>query len=278
MLELAIDRERCIQCGECVADCPAGVLTLDGHPVAVEESRCIGCQHCLAVCPTAALSVHGVDPDLCTPLESNLPDPARLATLIMGRRSVRRYMDEEVAPRVIDELLEIARHGPTGVNAQQVLFTVVAERKVTEAFREEIYDRLAAVVDRESGEYMMRFLSRAVKVRRESGQDVILRNAPHMVLTSAPSRVPTPVQDCLIALTTFDLMAQAMGLGTVWNGMLYWVVNDLLPDLKARLSIPEDHVLGYAMSFGRPAVHYLRTVRRGPARLNRVGSWGVTGA
>jgi nitroreductase/NAD-dependent dihydropyrimidine dehydrogenase PreA subunit len=273
MPEPLIDRERCISCGECVADCPANVFIMEEHPVPNAADRCIGCQHCLAVCPTAAVSFDGVDPDACRPLEGNLPDPGLLATLIKGRRSVRRYKDEDVDTRVIDELVEIASHAPTGVNARQVLFTVVADRKVTEAIRAEIYDRLEKVIDMESPDYMMRFMARAVKMREKSGYDTILRHAPHLLVASAPSQVPTPEQDCLIALATFDLAAQSMGIGTVWNGLLYWVMTGLMPDFRSRFSIPDDHVVGFAMSFGHPAVQYQRTVERGPARLNRVGAW-----
>ena len=42
------------------------------------------------------------------------------------------------------------------------------------------------------------------------------------------------------------------------------------PELAARLGIPENHILGYAMAFGEPAVEYHRTVQRGPALVNAV--------
>ena len=159
------------------------------------------------------------------------------------------------------------------MNAQQVLFTVVADKEVTRAIREEIYERLEGIVGNDQESYMMRFLGRALKVRREKGEDTILRHAPHLIIASAPETVPTPVQDCLIALTTFDLMAQAMGLGTVWNGIFHWVTKDLLPDFKARMGIPDDHVQGFALAFGKPAVRYYRTVQRGPAAVNPVTGW-----
>jgi hypothetical protein len=44
----------------------------------------------------------------------------------------------------------------------------------------------------------------------------------------------------------------------------------LIPGLAARLGIPEDHSIGYAMIFGEPAVEYHRTVQRGPASVNVV--------
>ena len=54
MLEFAINTASCTRCGECVADCPARIITLpdDGYPKIAKEKEpaCYRCQHCLAVC------------------------------------------------------------------------------------------------------------------------------------------------------------------------------------------------------------------------------------
>jgi ferredoxin len=67
MLDLRVDADKCIRCGECAADCPYLCIALDGGtgdglPAAVpgREIQCIDCGHCLAVCPTGALSVMGL--------------------------------------------------------------------------------------------------------------------------------------------------------------------------------------------------------------------------
>lgn len=270
MLDFRIDEERCIQCGECVMDCPARVIELHEYPRIVNEEGCIRCQHCLAVCPTAALSILGRDPDQSTGLTGTLPQPEGLAVLIKGRRSVRRYRDEDVDPEVVQQLLDTAWHAPTGVNAQQVLFTVLDSRTKTDALRRELYERLTGHMQtRQEEGYGMRMLGWAVKMHREQGADVLFRGAPHLLLTSAPEQSPCPVQDTHIALAWFELMAQSMGLGTLWNGMLTWCINDIFPDLRQRLGIPEDHRFGYVMCFGKPDVTYHRTVQRSPARVNR---------
>ncbi|RJX36045.1 MAG: 4Fe-4S dicluster domain-containing protein [Desulfurivibrio sp.] len=271
MIQFRVDEERCIQCGECEVECPAGVITLDEFPKITDEQACIQCQHCLAVCPTAAISILGKNPDESEPLAGNMPDPARLGTLIKGRRTIRRYKEEELPPELIDELLDIACHAPTGVNARGVLFSVVKERAVMNSLRAEVMARLAGLKD--AGQlpegFIGQYLGRAVKAWQESGKDIIFRGAPHLLVTSAPQDAPCPVQDTHIALTTFQLMAHARGVGTVWDG-LFMMVLSLCPDLIPRLGIPEEHTLGYAMAFGRPAVEFHRTVQHGPARVNVV--------
>jgi nitroreductase/NAD-dependent dihydropyrimidine dehydrogenase PreA subunit len=271
MIQFQIDVERCTQCGECAADCPAEVIVLDDYPKIINEEGCYRCQHCLAVCPTGAVSILGRNPDDSPLLAGNLPDPVRLEMLIKGRRSVRRYTGQDLPAALIDELLEIAWHAPTGVNNQGVLFTVVRDSRAMNRLRQEV---LALLAEKQAAGtfpegFVGLYLGAAVKGWQEEGRDIIFRNAPHLLLTSAPKNAPCPVQDTHIALTTFQLMAHARGVGTVWDGM-FMMALAVCPELIARLGIPADHLIGYAMVFGEPAVTYQRTVQRGPAPVNVV--------
>ncbi len=271
MNQFKIDETRCIQCGECATDCPAGVIAMQDYPVMTDEEGCIRCQHCLAVCPTAAVSILDRDPDMSIFLKGNLPGPLQMAALIKGRRSVRRYQEANVPADLLDELLETAWHAPTGVNNQGVLFTVVRDRTVLASLRQEVHarvEKLAAAGGLPEG-MVGRYLSLVLSAWKESENDVLFRGAPHLLITSSPASAPCPVQDAHIALATFDLLAQSRGLGTLWDG-IFMMALGLFPDLTRRLGIPEDHLVGYAMVFGLPAVQYHRTVQRGPARLNVV--------
>ena len=49
-----VDTEKCIRCGSCVKQCPAGVLELKDIPVQIKED-CAGCHACQEVCPTGAM-------------------------------------------------------------------------------------------------------------------------------------------------------------------------------------------------------------------------------
>ncbi|MBU0673182.1 MAG: nitroreductase family protein [Proteobacteria bacterium] len=271
MIQFRVDENRCIQCEECLLDCPAGVISMGPYPQVINEEGCLQCQHCLAICPTAAISILGRNPEASTELVGNLPDPARLATLIKARRSVRRYKNTDLAPELIDTLLDISSHAPTGVNNRSVLFTVVRERIVMDRLRNNLMNRLVKL--KETGKLpegrIGQTLGGIVKVWQQEGKDIILRGAPHLLITSAPAASPCPAQDTLIALTTFQLMAHAHGVGTVWDG-LFMMALAACPELPTELGIPKDHLLGYAMAFGEPAMEYHRTVQRGPARVNVV--------
>ena len=267
----SIDQEKCIQCGLCVKDCPVRALAMDDYPLMQNEETCFKCGHCLAVCPTAALSILGRSPDDSTPLKGNLPSAEQMETLIKGRRSVRQYRDEPLDKDTIGRLLDIAWHAPTGVNTQSVLFTVIDDKAVMDAIRDEVYRELEKVLPAEVPEddHTMQFVVFSVRDRKENGSDILFRGAPHLVITSSPEPGPSPVADPHIALAYFELMAQSMGIGTVWDGLAKMAMQ-MIPDMFKRLGIPEDHYIGYAMAFGKPAVKYQRTIERGPANVNTV--------
>jgi len=273
MLDFTVNRQTCTRCGQCVADCPARIIAMEeGVPTiaADKEVSCYRCQHCLAVCPVGAVSILGVRPAGSRPLNGNLPDPDKLETLIKGRRSVRRYLPENLEPELLQRLLDVAWHAPTGMNSRDVLFTVVDDRAKLAELRDRVMSGLGRLVREERLPEGMEFFADFVRLWEEKGVDILFREAPHLLIASAPVQSASPVPDCLIALSYFELFAQSMGVGTVWNGLTKWAVNDLLPETRQSLGIPDDHAIGYVMSFGRPAFRYHRTVQHGPARINRV--------
>jgi len=270
MLQFAIDESLCTACGLCAKDCPVKIIDLDGGYPAIaaeKEGRCLQCQHCLAICPEGALSILGNSPQDSRTLRGNLPDPRQLETLIKGRRTVRQYRDENLDDEVLQNLLNVARHAPTGVNMDQVRFHVIDDKEALAVFRNEVYSALADVVAAgKLPEKRSRFADIS-KAWQENGIDVLFRGAPHLLVTSVPRNCACPVADCFIAMSYFELYAQSMGVGTVWNGLMKWTLDELIPSLQRRLGIPDDNLLGYVMAFGKPAITYQRTVNRGPAKV-----------
>ncbi len=273
MLGFQVDRQKCTRCGECIADCPARIIAMaDGLPAiaANKETSCYRCQHCLAVCPTGALSILGLKPENSQSLAGRRLDPGQMELLIKGRRSVRRFKDENLDPALLQHLLEVAWHAPTGVNARQVRFTVVDDKAKLAKLRAEVMAGLSRLVDGNALPERLQFFADFVRLWKEKGVDTLFRHAPHFLVASAPAAVATPVPDCLIALSYFDLFAQANGVGTVWDGLAKWTICDLVPEALKTLGIPDDHVVGYAMAFGKPAVRYARTVQHTRALIHRI--------
>jgi nitroreductase/NAD-dependent dihydropyrimidine dehydrogenase PreA subunit len=272
MLQFEIAEDKCIGCGLCVKDCPASVLAMeDRFPVVIEKkaNACIGCQHCLAICPTGALSILGNSPEQCRELKGNLPDADQLAMLMKGRRSIRQYRDENLESELIKQLLDVAGHAPTGHNAEKVRFYLIDDKDHLALFREETYAELAHMAEEGKLEGRLAMYGSFAYLWQSKGIDILFRNAPHLLVSAAPKSCPTPVADAQIALTYFELYAQSMDVGTVWNGFLTGVIDTIAPRLRERLGVPENYQLGYVMSFGKPAVKYQRTIEKGAAEVVR---------
>lgn len=276
MIDFHVQQDLCISCGLCVRDCPQSILSLTGDcPTVSNEEKCLRCGHCLAICPQGAISVLGRHPSGSGPLLDNLPSPSRLETLVKGRRSFRHYKDKDVDPSLLKDILDVSSHAPTGTNSQKLLITLLDKREQTHAFRNEVYARLQDLAERNALPSTQRrsgFFAAAARLWKEEGRDLIFRNAPHCILVSNANDASCVREDPFIFLSYFELIAQNSGVGTLWCGLLYWALQDILPDLLGKLGIPENYTLGYTMLFGYPAISYYRTVERSTAQI-QVVNW-----
>ena len=260
-----VDYAKCSGCGECAADCVAEIIEMrDGKPEIPPDKRGDGlaCQHCLAVCPSGAVSVSGVNLAGSLPLGVTDFAPGALELLVRGRRSVRRFEQRPIPENVIRELLDAAAHAPTGVNAMRRRFTVIADPCVMGRFRETTMDAILAAEKRGTIPERWDWLPDSAREWRKSGKDEVFRNSPHLLVASCHQDAPCPVPDGLIAMSYFELLAQSRGIGTVWGGIPHALISVIAPELRRPLSLPDDHVVVYAMMFGFPAVRYFRTARK----------------
>src|SRR5512136_347985 len=128
-----IDHAKCTRDGLCAADCPMGIITMNGHgpePIPGAEQMCINCGHCTAVCPHGALTLQTMPLEQCPPLQKGWQlQPEQVEQFLKGRRTVRMYKDEPVEQDVLSKIIDMARFAPTAGNAQRVSWTVIYDRK-----------------------------------------------------------------------------------------------------------------------------------------------------
>ncbi|MBF0477950.1 MAG: nitroreductase family protein [Candidatus Omnitrophica bacterium] len=273
MLNFNVDKENCIKCGVCVSDCPAMIINMtDNGPIILpeKENNCFKCQHCLAVCPVGAIAILGVQPRESHPLTGELPSSEQMEMLIKGRRSIRKYKDENLDPKLIQRLLDTAWYAPTGKNTKQVQLTVVDDREVMNQFRNKAMTALSRLTKEGKLPAGLEFFADMVNAWEKNHVDVIFRGAPHMLIASAPKNGVSPFPDCIIALSYFELFAQSLGIGTIWSGLARWTIAELVPELRKDLGIPDDHIIGLVMPFGKPAVKYFRCVQHKTPHIVKV--------
>jgi nitroreductase len=95
----------------------------------------------------------------------------------------------------------------------------------------------------------------------DMGYDGILRNAPNLIVASAPKEASNGLVDCAIALAYLEMAALARGLGTCWAGLLQAAMLNT-PALVKKIGLPGEHTAHYPMMIGYPKVKYYRLPER----------------
>ncbi|GAH31752.1 unnamed protein product [marine sediment metagenome] len=59
IMKIAVDTEKCIQCGACERACPMDIKILEytDKGSRVTSAECIQCMECITVCPTSAINI-----------------------------------------------------------------------------------------------------------------------------------------------------------------------------------------------------------------------------
>ena len=73
----------------------------------------------------------------------------------------------------------------------------------------------------------------------------------------------TAREDGVIALATFELLAQERGLGTLWSGFLKYSA-ELNTQIKRIIGVPDELVLVGALCVGYPSIAFQRPATRRP--------------
>ena len=254
MESIQINAERCTRCGRCQRVCPMKLFKVDpAAPTVPREGageRCLACGHCVAACPTGAIVLNGVRPDTLEGVGGPLPGFDEMRRLALRRRSIRLYQSRLVPREEIGRILDATRWSPTAVNRQQVRWTVVMQP-------ERVKEIAGQVV-----EFMRLTDTRSDIVRAwDSGFDAVMRGAPHLVAAHGATDEPWAKTDCVIATTTFDLLARAAGLGTCWAGFLVHAAG-IDRRIADQLRVPPESKIFGAVMIGYPKFRYHRIPER----------------
>ena len=262
---LIVDESKCKKDAICVGECPMAIIKFkdgDGFPELVPggEQMCLVCGHCVAVCPHGALSHRQVPMEECPTIDKKLAiDEKQAVQFLRSRRSIRFFKDETPDKATLQRLIEIARYAPTGGNGQLVEWMVLTDRVKIKDMAGIAVDWMRKVLEKtpqSAPPYMP-----VVVNSWDMGFDAVLREAPALVVASAPAEASNGMVDVTLALSYFELAAPKLGLGTCWAGLLEGA---LLSSSAAReaLGLPEGHPYHYAMMVGYPKAKYYRLPER----------------
>ena len=263
-IAITVDLVKCTRCGLCSEVCPSGIIRVNENgPVLIAPKACIKCGHCVAVCPQAAL-------DHTRNSLAGQVEIAQFANLsaeeaerfLRGRRSIRAYKPEKISPEKLLKLLNVARMAPTGGNSQGISFLVLSDSMVLKKISASVVEWLEEQI-RQDVAWVKPYAGMA-KIYRETGYDVVLRGAPHLVLALAASKNPIGRDNGRYALTYTELYAPALGLGSCWAGFFEMAAFANYPPLFKLIGLPEGKAITGALMLGVPKYQYHRLVERNP--------------
>jgi nitroreductase/ferredoxin len=269
---LLIDETRCRKDGLCVKECPMTIIQMkerESYPQTVTggEQFCNQCGHCVAVCPHGALNHKLIPAEGCMPIRSELSISQEQAIqFLRSRRSIRFFQkDRPVEKEMIQKLIETARYAPTASNSQMVEWTVFTDKARIREIAGRTVDWMRSVLKRDPQPVYAPYLPMIVAIW-DSGHDVVLREAPSVVVASAPKQDVNGMVDVTLALTYLELAAVASGLGTCWAGMVQGAMLSF-PELKKEMGIPEGHIYHYPIMLGYPKPKYFRVPERNSPKI-----------
>lgn len=279
----AIDRKTCTNCGACARTCPSESLVLKEGRVEVVPGTfmgCVGCGQCMAVCPQGSVTVSGrriQTSDLVDlPPRAQWATPEQLDGLLLARRSIRRFGEQEVDRATIEQILAMTSTAPMGIPPSDVGILVFHGRPKVQAFTAEMIASFRRMLPKlgwtlKLGRFFMNRanytamqdfvvpLLELLVERWDQGQDVLFYDAPVVLLFHhGPMSDPA---DAHIAATYAMLAAESLGLGSCMIGSSAGLNYD--KPLAAKLGIPAGNKAGLALILGHPATApFRRSLRR----------------
>jgi nitroreductase/NAD-dependent dihydropyrimidine dehydrogenase PreA subunit len=270
MKTISIDPDTCSTCGTCIQICALGLIMKGkgNMPFMPDEvgAFCTKCGNCEAFCPEGAI-LPEYDTRYPTLSEEDTQGitAGSLGLYMRQRRSVRNYQDKMVDRETIEDILDIVRYSPSGMNNQPVNWLIVHDPAKVRKLTSITIDWMRSIRDSDT-EHPLKPILPSLVSAYESGKDPICRGAPHVAVAHAASANPMAYTDSLIAMSWLELAAPAFGLGACWAGFLK-IAASSCQALLDELGLPEGHEVQYAMMFGYPEYKVYGIPGREPARI-----------
>lgn len=168
---------------------------------------------------------------------------------IKTRRSTRKYTDEPVSPKLLEEVIEAGRYAPSGGNSQSTHFLVIKNPAILRELAELVKNEFSQM---EVDETTYRSLANAIRASK-AGNYTFHYNAPVLILTANKEDYSNNLADCACAVENMMVAANELDLGSCWINQLKWLnENRKITEYLSSLGLEEGEkvyagmILGYA--------------------------------
>jgi len=199
----------------------------------------------------------------------------QIAHLLMSRRTHRAYEDRHIPRETIEELIDVARYGPSGHNTQLPRWLVISDKEEIRRLGQTVIDFMKDNKEpnpEHSYPWDYRGTDSDVIIDLwEKGEDSVFRGAPHLVILYGFNFIKdffVGREQAAIRLVYLELSAIPYGIRTVWNGFFIAAIEMYPPAREAvgRL-LPDGFEVFDSMSIGYPKNVYRRIPLRNKADI-----------
>lgn len=162
---------------------------------------------------------------------------------IEGRRSIRKYKDQQISREALDAILRAGMLAPSASNKQPWHFIAIQDQ----ALIAELNDAILRAMGKNSNAYVSAMAARE--------RYAPLFHAPTVILVCGVENSSWSHCDCALAAQNMALAAYGMGIGSCMVGFALNLYGDQAGDqsaLLAKLWIPQGYRMHYAFCFGYP--------------------------
>ncbi len=176
--------------------------------------------------------------------------------VIKSRRSIRKYLPEQVKDAELKAILEAGAYAPSAHNDQSWHFTVVRNK--------DLLDQISA----RAKEIMAGQGTDWVRAMGTNKLFHVFYHAPAVIVVSMRSDALSPLVDCCAAIENMLLAAESMDIGTCWIGLARYYF--ALKDELAPLEIPPGYEPCYAVALGYKGQRPSRALPRKKGAVNYI--------
>lgn len=262
---------------KCVNDCPSSAIDIEKGTI---DDTCIHCGHCVAICPESTIFPDTGD---IKELESSTISSSDFQHLSSNLRTCRSYLSKAVEEETMEMLIENMKHYPSASNSRPLELTVVKSKDIIQKLNDQTANGLINSIKLVTSpivkplvkifapkidvEKLDRYKTKFVENQSpESSQ--VCHHAPSVMLFHAPiTKYGMASADAYIWATYTSLFAQALGLGTCFNGFIVMSMKRSKA-MRTEFSIPDNHMVYSALLIGYPKVKYKNEVGREKPKVN----------
>lgn len=291
-VEVIIDQEKCVKCGLCTKICtPKYLLQRDGDIIVDKDSQlgCFLCGHCMMTCPNDAIIIRGdglSEKDLKS-LPGQMVNYDMLYSLLLNRRSIRKFKRQEIPKEIIDKIINAASTAPIGIPPSEVKVLVINGYQKVDEFRKDILQAKKKLLKtlnplaltltkinegqgqyRVINEFCIPFMTQNLN-NALAGNDTFLYD-PAAIMVFNYTDI-SDKEDALIVATLALIAAESLGLGTCPIGPLAPIV-ERSKEIRSKYGLEEGDKSGLAFIMGYPEVKFKRAIKRHLKDVKYIGS------